>query len=53
MLCMKSVISMSKLEQKLIELGYKPYEQFMLIHSFIKVYNDKSGCPIAFCSRVI
>ena len=32
---------MNKLEQKLIELGYKPYEHFMLIHSFIKIYNDK------------
>ena len=32
---------MTKLEEKLIELGYRPYEQFMLIHSFIKVYNDK------------
>ena len=32
---------MTKLEEKLIELGYKPYEYFMLIHSFIKIYNDK------------
>ena len=32
---------MTKLEEKLIELGYKTYENFMLIHSFIKIYYDK------------
>ena len=32
---------MTKLEEKLNELGYKPYDDFMLIRTFIKIYNDK------------
>lgn len=32
---------MIKLEEKLNELGYKFYENFMLTRSFIKIYNDK------------
>ena len=37
---------MIKLEEKLIKLGYKQYEYFMLIHSFVKTYNDKWNLTI-------
>lgn len=37
---------MSKLEEKLIKLGYKQYKYFMLIHSFVKTYNDKWNLTI-------
>lgn len=43
---------MNTLEKKLNELGYKLYDTFMLIKTFIKVHNDKwnliieTGCDI-------
>ena len=37
---------MTRLEKKLIELGYKRDKYFMLIHSFIKNYNDKWNLTI-------
>ena len=37
---------MTKLEEKLIKLGYKHDRYFTLIHSFVKIYNDKWNLTI-------